>query len=131
VYKGLIYYKWGSVFVMRRDSLKTLGAILLILIIVGVTFWYGNKQRQAQVKSDQQASQQQAKKASQSTKPDPAPAPVAPATPPVVSTVSPAPTATPQTGSGIEVILPVVALIGGFQLKRASAKALKRSLLTV
>ncbi len=112
--------------VMRRDTLKTFGAILLILIIVGVTFWYGNRQRQAQVKSDQAT--QQVKKSTASTqvaKPAPAPATTAPA-----PAAAPAPTSTPQTGSSLAYLIPVAALVAGLQAKRASSQALKRSLRT-
>ncbi len=136
---------------MRRDTLKTFGAILLILIIVGVTFWYGNRQRQAQVKSDQQAAQQAKKPApvAQSNKPVPpaaktptpapaaakptAPAPVAKAAPTpaptTTPTATPSPNSTPQTGSDLAYLVPVAALAVGYQVKRASARVLKRSLM--
>lgn len=112
---------------MNRDSLKTVGAIVLIAAIVGLTFWYGNKQRTDQVKNDK-AQQTQTQKSSsqtstQSTKPAPAPAPVA-TTPP------PAPATTPQTGAETAVIIPLGALVAAIAVKRASDRTLKRALLS-
>lgn len=131
---------------MRRDSLKTFGAIVLILIIVGVTFWYGNRQRQAQVKGDQQSAQQQAKKPATNTtqvvkptstpvaKANPEPTPVAKssaAPTPAPAVTTPAPAATPQTGGSLEIILPLAALAVAFRVKRSSVQMLKRAHATV
>lgn len=119
---------------VRRDTLKTFGAILLILVIVGVTFWYGNRQRQEQVKKDQKAAQVQTKKSStstvQSTKPSPAPAKSTPSPAPVSpAIVTPTPSSTPQTGSELAYLLPLGAVIVGYQVQKASKRSLKRSLL--
>ncbi len=127
---------------MRRDTLKTFGAIVLILIIVGVTFWYGNRQRQAQVKKDQLAAEVQTKKSStsategtKSPAKSVAPAPASPSktTPAPVSptVVTPAPTATPQTGGELAFAIPLGAIVLGYQLKKASERSLKRSLLSI
>jgi hypothetical protein len=42
-----------------RDTVKTLAGLVIIAIIVVATFLYGNSQRQAQLKHDQQVKQQQ------------------------------------------------------------------------
>ncbi len=46
---------------MTRDTVKTLAGLVLIGIIVLATFVYGNSQRQAQLRHDQDVKQQQAK----------------------------------------------------------------------
>lgn len=126
---------------MNRDGLKTTGAIVLIIAIVGATFWYGNRQRQTQIKHDQQV-QDQAKKSSStsssatttgSNAPTPAPASKNPTpTPPASSSTNPAPTpqTTPQTGGEIAYLLPVGALILGYRYKRNSQENLKKALLS-
>jgi cytoskeletal protein RodZ len=121
---------------MNREALKTVGAVILIVGIVGTTFWYGNKQRHEQVKSDQTTQQQQNQQSSSSgtAQPTPAPAPApAPAAGTSVSATvagpAPQPTTIPETGSGFEVILPIGALVAVVAAKRASDKSLKRALL--
>ena len=68
---------------MTRDTLKTLAGLTVIALIVVATFLYGNAQRQAQLKRDQQAKQQQEEKAKQQA----------------VATPTPTPTIQPSTGS--------------------------------
>lgn len=109
---------------MNRDTLKTVGAIVLIALIVGLTFWYGNKQRTDQVKNDKAQQTQTAQKSTsqsstQKTTPAPTPQPAAPA--PAAST--------PQTGADTTIIIPLGALAGAVALKRASDKSLKQALL--
>ena len=113
---------------MNRDSLKTVGAIVLIALIVGLTFWYGNKQRTDQVKNDQAQQTQSQKSTTQSssekTAATPSPAPQTPAP-------APAPASTPQTGADTMIIIPLGALVAAVAVKRASNKSLKQALLAV
>jgi LPXTG-motif cell wall-anchored protein len=44
---------------MNRDTLKTILGLIVIVLIVVATFLYGNAQRQAQLKRDQEVKQQQ------------------------------------------------------------------------
>jgi high-affinity Fe2+/Pb2+ permease len=53
---------------MKRDTVKTLAGLVIIGVIVVATFMYGNAQRQAQLKHDQQVKQQQQDQASSATK---------------------------------------------------------------
>lgn len=108
---------------MNRDALKTLGAIILIAGIVGATFWYGNRQRQQQVKQDQATKQQTAQ---QAPSPTPAATP-APSGQTPNSNVS-MPAKTPATGGSLAIVVPVGALVAVAATKRYSDKALKRSL---
>jgi hypothetical protein len=52
---------------MSKDLIKTIGAVVLIGIIVVATFLYGNQQRQTQLRRDQQAKQEHERKAEEST----------------------------------------------------------------
>lgn len=151
---------------MRRDTIKTVGAILLIVAIVGITFWYGNRQRQQQIKHDQQVAAQSnqtiksssttSKSSTATTKstasttpkanPTPAPSPKVAYTPPTASptpapaagTVTPQstnpsaqPTSIPQTGGELGFIVPVAALVIGYQVKRASDRSLRRAQMSI
>ncbi len=44
---------------MKRDTVKTLAGLLVIAVIVVATFVYGNSQRQAQLKHDQEVKNQE------------------------------------------------------------------------
>jgi len=44
---------------MKRETLKTLAGLIVIVGIVVATFMYGNSQRQAQLKHDQDVKKQQ------------------------------------------------------------------------
>ncbi|MFI5240473.1 MAG: hypothetical protein ACHQUB_02080 [Candidatus Saccharimonadia bacterium] len=109
---------------MKRDTMQSIGAIILIVGIVATTFWYGNRQRQAQIKKDQTLS-------SQTAKPNPAPTPKQNPTPkptpaPVVATS----TSIPKTGAESDLLIPLGALVGVVYLQRGSKRSLKRSLLS-
>lgn len=74
---------------MKRDTVKTLAGLVVIAVIVIATFIYGNSQRQAQVKQDNNVKQQDAKA---SATPDKSASPLAAADSP---TPKPATTPTP------------------------------------
>ncbi len=141
---------------MNRDTWKTIGAIVLIAAIVGLTFWYGNKQRSDQVKSDKAAQTQQQKttasgSSSSTTSPSPAPTPSAsqpspapqaaapspapqsssnashPAPAPQTPAPAPQPASTPQTGADTAVIIPIAAVALAYGVKRASDRSLARA----
>jgi hypothetical protein len=94
-------------FQMKRDTLKTLAGLIIIVGIVVATFMYGNSQRQKQLAEEQKAkqqqetaAQQQAKSVSPSTTPTPNASAVKP-TPTKAPVAAPGkPTATPKAGSG-------------------------------
>lgn len=44
---------------MKRDTVKTIIGLVIIAAIVAATFWYGNAQRQAQLRRDSDAKKQQ------------------------------------------------------------------------
>jgi cytoskeletal protein RodZ len=130
---------------VNRDSLKTIGGLAVIAVIIVGAFLYGNAQHQNQVRQDQNAKQQ----ASQSNSPESdagnvgqAPAkPSAQATPNPLqasaASTSPSPavqagkggvTQTPQTGATDELI-PLAFLAAGWVLYRRSLpkRAAKRA----
>ena len=86
-----------------RDTVKTLVGLVIIAVIVVATFLYGNSQRQAQLKHDQQIKNAQAKstdsqllaKASPAATTTPAPS-TSPSSSPATNT---APVQTPQSNS--------------------------------
>lgn len=94
---------------MKNDTLKTIGAIIVIGLIIVATFLYGNKQRQDQLRHNQQISQDNNGGAKTSTDTKPATTDTnstnqapAGATAPVqkpTQTVTPAPAATPATSA--------------------------------
>lgn len=125
---------------MRSDLLKTIAGLVIIGLIVVATFMYGNAQREAQLKRDQDLKRAQEAQASASpavatsptptqvavatTKPTPTPTktPVASATP----TATPAPTPLPQTGA--EDLIPAVAA-GAMGIAGVAWRRSQRSLL--
>jgi len=83
---------------MKRETLKTLAGLIVIVGIVVATFMYGNSQRQAQLKHDQDVKkQQQAKVATVSPSATATPAATATATvtPKATNTATPTPTPKP------------------------------------
>jgi len=88
-----------------RDTVKTLAGLVIIAVIVVATFLYGNAQRQAQLKHDQQIKLQQAKTTTsqQVAKASPAASAKAAATPDATPGPTPvpntAPVETPQSNS--------------------------------
>jgi cytoskeletal protein RodZ len=121
---------------VNRDTLKTIGGLVVIAVIIVGAFLYGNAQHQNQVRQDQNTKQQ----ASQSTSPESnagnvgqAPAkPSAQATPNPLqasaASTSPSPavesgkggvTQTPQTGAADE-LLPLAVLTAAWVLYRRS-----------
>jgi hypothetical protein len=91
---------------MKRDTLKTLAGLIIIGGIVVATFLYGNSQRQAQLKHDQDVKKQQAAKAQEQAKaatpisPSVAAVAVATPTPKPSVTPTPKPSASPQVAAG-------------------------------
>ncbi len=90
---------------MKRDTVKTIAGLIIIVGIVVATFMYGNAQRQKQLAEDQKAKQQQEATAQQQAKSvSPSASPKATATPKPNATAAPkgagvvAGTTTPVTG---------------------------------
>ena len=86
---------------MKRDTVKTIAGLIIIVGIVVATFMYGNAQRQKQLAEDQKAKQQQEATAQQHAKSvspnaSPTKAPTATAAPKGAGVV--AGTTTPVTG---------------------------------
>jgi hypothetical protein len=104
---------------MKRDTIKTLVGLVIIGVIVVATFLYGNAQRQAQLRHDQDIKNQQAAAAAEQAKksqasaaptsastptpakptPTPTPAPVSVATPTPSPKANTAPVKTPAANS--------------------------------
>ncbi len=127
---------------MNRESLKTLGAVALIGIIVVATFLYGNQQRQKQLRHDQQV-------ALNSPKPSENRAAIGVASPtptktPVKSAATPTPTtsgvsvsanvgggslpnSTPSTGGEVNYLLPIALIVGLYQVWVRSRKDLRQA----
>lgn len=114
---------------MNRESLKTLGGILVIGIIVVATFLYGNQQRQEQLRKDQaQQEQSNPEVAVDNSKPQGSepnlqggePAVQNPATPQAGATI-------PETGAGLN-ILALASLSVAVSMAVSSRRALARVL---
>ena len=88
---------------MKRDTVKTIAGLIIIVGIVVATFMYGNAQRQKQLAEDQKAKQQQEATAQQQAKSvSPSASPKASATPKPNATATKAPTATAAPkGAGV------------------------------
>lgn len=134
------------------DLLKTIGAILVIGGIVVATFLYGNRQRQEQVRRDQQIRQEQEKKAAEESGPKVAvdgskdnttvkpenqatPKPAAP-TPPATSGVgggqlssSGGTETTPKTGGELAYVIPAGLIYGLYKLNRNSRNWVRQAFL--
>lgn len=121
-----------------REFLKTIGAIVIIGLIVVATFLYGNKQRQEQLRRDQQATQQNSDntkvtvdnssnntvvKPENANQPAPAPAPAASNT--NVGGGSISPSQTPQTGGEVYFLIPVALITGLYHINKSSKKNLR------
>jgi pyruvate/2-oxoglutarate dehydrogenase complex dihydrolipoamide acyltransferase (E2) component len=116
-----------------KDVLKTVGAVLIIGGIVVATFLYGNKQRQEQLRRDQQAQEQANQTATQQPAPAPAPAPApqpqptpAPNLPGGVGggQVPAAGASLPETGAGLLYGIGATATVLAYGAHRRSRKAL-------
>lgn len=109
---------------------KTVGAIVVIGIIVVATFLYGNQQRQLQVRRDQDVRRQQEQKAAENK---PAVTSVDPATKSVAPTPVPGvgggmiPSTTPATGGELGYLLPATLILGLVQAYRQSRTSLRRA----
>lgn len=140
--------------VMKRDTLKTIFGLVIIGLIVVVTFLYGNAQRQAQLRHDQDVKRQQQTQAKTpavqptatatsqpktaaptATPAAPTATPAAPSTkPPVAPTAAPAAGATnttkiPDTGASENALIPItllgLAVYGLRRSRRALALAVR------
>lgn len=128
---------------LTRDLLKTVGAILVIGIIIVATFLYGNRQRQEQVRRDQQIRQQQEQKAAEETGPKVTVNNTKDNTvvkPENATNVgggslqnppAPASGATPQTGSDGLYLLPLAVMVGLVQWNRVAKRNLREAALRV
>ncbi|HSX48487.1 MAG TPA: hypothetical protein VLF41_03245 [Candidatus Nanoarchaeia archaeon] len=123
-----------------RDFLKTIGAIVIIGLIVVATFLYGNKQRQEQLRRDQQATQQSADntkvtvdnttnntvvKPENSSPTNPAPAASPSTTNKNVGGGTISPSQTPDTGGEVYFLIPVALITGLYQVHKHSKKNLR------
>jgi len=127
---------------MKRDTLKTIIGLAIIGLIVVVTFLYGNAQRQAQLRHDQDVKRQQQAQTKTTAQPSTSAAqpktaaPAAPAATPK-PTATPAPAAPsasatnsaniPDTGAGETAIIPVTLLGFAIYGLRRSRRALARA----
>jgi LPXTG-motif cell wall-anchored protein len=87
---------------MKRDTAKTIVGLVIIAGIVVATFMYGNSQRQAQLKHDQEVKDQQVAKATSSpnaAQPTASPQQVAKAASTSKQTTNTAPVETPSANS--------------------------------
>jgi len=135
---------------MKRDTLKTIVGLVIIGLIVVVTFLYGNAQRQAQLRHDQDVKrQQQQSEAKTTAQPsvstaqpktaapatNPAKPPTAAATPPSATATTPTTGATnstkiPDTGASENALIPLTLLglaIYGLRRSRRSLALAVRS----
>lgn len=114
------------------DIAKTAGAVLIIGGIVVATFLYGNRQRQEQLRKDQQTKEQQDQATQQATQ---QPAPVAPVTPSETpqaalpgnvggGQVPVAGSSLPETGAGLLYAVGATATVLAYGAERRSRKAL-------
>jgi hypothetical protein len=113
---------------MNKDTLKTLGGLAVIVIIIAGAFWYGDRQHQQQLSQNQKATQTTSNTApaaplgTKSSTPKPTPT----KTPAHASTPTPAVAATPptslaQTGATDD-LLPLAILSGAWILYRRSVR---------
>lgn len=112
-----------------KDILKTAGAVLIIGGIVVATFLYGNRQRQEQLRKDEQAKQQQQQTATQQPAPEPTPPAAQPAAPQLPGAVGggQVPTAgssLPETGNGLAAAVATSATVLAYAGYRRSRKEL-------
>jgi len=84
---------------MKRDTVKTAVGLVIIAGIVVATFLYGNSQRQAQLRHDQDVKNQQAKATAASPSASASVQPSATPTPAVVEGAAISPTVIPDTGA--------------------------------
>ncbi len=112
---------------MKRDSVKTAVGLFIIAGIVVATFLYGNSQRQAQLRHDQDVKNQQAKatavspSASASIKPTATPIPV------IVDGATTSPTAIPDTGPSESGLIGLAAITLAAVLWRGSKARVLRA----
>ena len=124
-----------------RDFFKTIGAIVIIGLIVIATFLYGNRQRQEQLRRDQQAIQQKQSddrsvtvdnsKNNTVVKPETTNPPTAPVAinQNVTATVPPA--QTPDTGGEVYFLAPVALIAGLYQVHKTSKKNLRAAAISI
>jgi hypothetical protein len=131
-----------------RDLIKTIVAVLIIGGIIVATFLYGNRQRQDQVRRDEEIARQQEERAqpeteqnqaatqatpppaqpqtqSQTPSPTPAPASQPAATPPPAPQVA---TAIPDTGSELLFVIPAGLMFGLYRINRTQKRAVRQAL---
>jgi cytoskeletal protein RodZ len=131
---------------MRRSLVTTIGGLLLVILVVGATFLYGNSQRQEQQRQDEQRQEQaQQKPADQPAKTaeanQPASQPAATTSTPAPSSTSttatqpttggtaqPQPASMPAAGSGLGAVIGVMAVGGSLYAYRRSQLDLRRRL---
>ena len=131
--------------IMKRDTLKTIFGLVIIGLIVVVTFLYGNSQRQAQLRHDQDVKRQQQTQAktpavqpsASTAQPKTAAPTTTPSKPPVAPTAAPAAPAAgatnttkiPDTGASENALIPItlvgLAVYGLRRSRRALALAVR------
>lgn len=110
-----------------KETLKTIGGVVLIAVIVVATFLYGNKQRQEQLRKPNGTATQ----TTDTSKPGTGlvnPSGQATTVPASDAQPQTAPTTTPETGGELAFALPLAVLVGLYQYNRHSQRALQSSL---
>lgn len=110
---------------MKRDSVKTAVGLFIIAGIVVATFLYGNSQRQAQLRHDQDVKNQQAK--ATATLPSASAKPTATPTPVVVDGAATSPGVIPDTGATENGVIGLAALTFFVVLWRSSKARVLRA----
>lgn len=127
---------------MKRDSLKTVIGLAIIGGIVVATFLYGNAQRQAQLRRDQDVKNQQSKVAaasptasatvkpqvSASIKPQSSVKPTSTPVTAVVDGAAKGPKVIPDTGSGVDGLIGLAAISMAGVLWRGSNARVRQAL---
>ena len=123
---------------MNKDLLKTVGAIVLILAIVGGTFWYGSQQRSEQANQTNQEEQQANREETRDEASEPAAQnetgeePAQEEGSDVAANIgnNNQPTTIPNTGSEAAALIPAVLILGMYFVNRSTKRALHQELLS-
>ncbi|HVE80997.1 MAG TPA: hypothetical protein VNA68_02570 [Candidatus Dormibacteraeota bacterium] len=110
---------------MNRETVKTLGGLIIVAVIVAATFMYGNQQREAQQRRDQDLKKQQQ---TQQPKVDTGGQQSQPlqggAQPPINAT------RTPETGGELAYLAGLTAIALLWRINRQSQKAVRQAALS-
>lgn len=112
---------------MKRDSVKTAVGLFIIAGIVVATFLYGNSQRQAQLRHDQDVKNEQAKATATSPSASATVKPAASPTPVIVDGAPTRPSVIPDTGARESGLIGLAAITFASVLWRASRARVLRA----